>query len=254
MNLAKHGDLYRLVEYNDRFSEGLVRNLFLQLIEGMEYLHKKGVVHRDIKPENLLIDEEFRLIIADFNFATRLSVESAGSKSGTSQKHTETQLAQENQNKNIAQVQKKDIINISVKNKSGLVNTSVGPDQTQKFSSIVQRDFSVGSEAYNAPELWEIEARQSVARQDNKIITEDSRSYDGIKADIFSAAATLFLLTMKFQPFRRAHPKDPYYKRLAHKDKKYFWKIYKDSKTSPEFKDLFERMSSHLPKDRMEAS
>lgn len=59
---------------------------------------------------------------------------------------------------------------------------------------------------------------------------------------------------MKFQPFRRAHPKDPYYKRLAHKDKKYFWKIYKDSKTSPEFKDLFERMSSHVPKDRLEAS
>lgn len=73
MNLAKHGDLYRLVEYNERFSEGLVRHLFLQLVEGLEYLHKKGVVHRDIKPENLLIDEEFRLVIADFNFATRLS-------------------------------------------------------------------------------------------------------------------------------------------------------------------------------------
>ena len=90
MNLAKYGDLYRLVEYNDRFSEGLVRNLFLQLVEGMEYLHKKGVVHRDIKPENLLIDEEFRLIIADFNFATRLNVDNAGSKSGAVQKHTET--------------------------------------------------------------------------------------------------------------------------------------------------------------------
>ena len=90
MSLAKYGDLYRLVEYNERFSEGLVRNLFLQLIEGMEYLHKKGVVHRDIKPENLLIDEEFRLIIADFNFATRLNVENGGGKSGAVQKHTET--------------------------------------------------------------------------------------------------------------------------------------------------------------------
>ena len=117
----------------------------------------------------------------------------------------------------------------------------------------MQRDFSVGSEAYNAPELWEIESRQSEQRQNNKIITEDLRNYDGIKADIFSAAATLFLLTMKFQPFRRAHPKDPYYKRLSHKDKKYFWKIYKDYQTSAAFKDLFERMSSHIPKDRLEA-
>ena len=78
MNLAPHGDLYRLVEYNERFSEGLVRHLFEQLIEGLEYLHKKGVVHRDIKPENLLIDEEFRLIIADFNFATRLNADKIG--------------------------------------------------------------------------------------------------------------------------------------------------------------------------------
>lgn len=156
MNLAKHGDLFRLVEYNERFSEGLVRNLFSQLIEGMAYLHKKGVVHRDIKPENLLIDEEFRLIIADFNFATRLKVEKAGSKSGAVQTHTENYVAQENQNQNIAQVQKKDI---SAKSKSGQAKTSVGQDQPQRFSGVVQRDFSVGSEAYNAPELWEIEAR-----------------------------------------------------------------------------------------------
>ena len=88
MNLAKHGDLFRLVEYNERFSDGLVRHLFLQLVHGLEYLHRKGVVHRDIKPENLLIDEDFRLIIADFNFATRLSVLNAGSKSGTTaEKH-----------------------------------------------------------------------------------------------------------------------------------------------------------------------
>ena len=72
MNLAKYGDLFRLVEWNERFSENLVRNLFLQLIEGLEYLHSKGIVHRDIKPENLLIDENYRLVIADFNFATRL--------------------------------------------------------------------------------------------------------------------------------------------------------------------------------------
>ena len=74
------------------------------------------MVHRDIKPENLLIDKDFRLIIADFNFATRLA-----------RTHT-----------------------------SMLAPT---------FDPTVKRDISVGSVAYNAPELWEIEQRVSEIRQ-----------------------------------------------------------------------------------------
>ena len=72
MKLAEYGELYRLVEMNDRLSEDLVQYLFSQLVQGLDYLHSKGFVHRDIKPENLLIDRKFKLIIADFNFATKL--------------------------------------------------------------------------------------------------------------------------------------------------------------------------------------
>jgi hypothetical protein len=55
-------------------------------------------------------------------------------------------------------------------------------------------------------------------------------------------------MNLKFQPFRRATLKDPYYKRLATaKDKRNFWKIFSQCPMSPEFRDIFERMTAHDP-------
>lgn len=46
------------------------RRFFNQLMEGVNYLHHKGVAHRDLKPENLLLDEHDNLKISDFGMAT----------------------------------------------------------------------------------------------------------------------------------------------------------------------------------------
>ncbi|KAE8664448.1 Serine/threonine-protein kinase HT1 [Hibiscus syriacus] len=43
-----------------------VLRLALDISQGMEYLHSKGVIHRDLKSNNLLLNNEMRVKVADF--------------------------------------------------------------------------------------------------------------------------------------------------------------------------------------------
>lgn len=43
--------------------------MFHEIIDGIEYLHKLGVVHRDLKPENILLDYKNSVKIADFGLS-----------------------------------------------------------------------------------------------------------------------------------------------------------------------------------------
>ena len=93
-NTFQDGDgLYFLMEYDETFTElwdvmskgkrlvGLSETqtqfFAAQMINGLEHLHKHGVVHRDLKPENMLVSSSGCLKIVDFGTAKDLQVRAA---------------------------------------------------------------------------------------------------------------------------------------------------------------------------------
>jgi serine/threonine protein kinase len=59
-------------------------NMALDAAKGMLYLHKRGIVHRDLKSPNLLVDQVWRVKVADFNLSKLVEgTDSCNSKTGT---------------------------------------------------------------------------------------------------------------------------------------------------------------------------
>ena len=69
LEYASGGELFDYILHHRYLKDGAARRLFAQLVSGVGYLHKKGIVHRDLKLENLLLDRYKNIIITDFGFA-----------------------------------------------------------------------------------------------------------------------------------------------------------------------------------------
>ncbi|ROT40014.1 kinase-like protein [Sodiomyces alkalinus F11] len=69
LEYASGGELFDYILTHRYLKDNAARRLFAQLVSGVGYLHKKGIVHRDLKLENLLLDRNRNIIITDFGFA-----------------------------------------------------------------------------------------------------------------------------------------------------------------------------------------
>ena len=69
MEYCKHGELFDYIVKHEKLSEEESSIFFYQLINGLEYIHSKGISHRDLKPENLLLAENKILKIIDFGLS-----------------------------------------------------------------------------------------------------------------------------------------------------------------------------------------
>lgn len=85
MEYAAGGDMFQHVTHRRGLSEDESRWFFQQLILGLDYCHKMGVVNRDIKLENTLLDGSRRplLKICDFGYSKHEKDSLPKSKVGT---------------------------------------------------------------------------------------------------------------------------------------------------------------------------
>ncbi|KAG8216774.1 serine/threonine protein kinase, negative regulator of sexual conjugation and meiosis [Butyriboletus roseoflavus] len=73
MDYASDGDLFSQILHHCRYlgQDRLIKHIFLQLLDAVEYCHSLGIYHRDLKPENVLcFDGGLRVAITDFGLAT----------------------------------------------------------------------------------------------------------------------------------------------------------------------------------------
>ena len=54
-----------------KLSTNLVRHLFTQIVEAVEYMHSEGLVHCDLKLDNVLLTDEGATELIDFELALR---------------------------------------------------------------------------------------------------------------------------------------------------------------------------------------
>jgi serine/threonine protein kinase len=73
MDYAPDHDLFTQILHSCRYlgDDALIKHVFLQLLDAVEYCHSLGIYHRDLKPENILCYEDgLRIAITDFGLAT----------------------------------------------------------------------------------------------------------------------------------------------------------------------------------------
>ncbi|XP_031376593.1 mitogen-activated protein kinase kinase kinase NPK1-like isoform X2 [Punica granatum] len=77
------GSISSLLGKFGAFPEAVIRNYTKQLLVGLEYLHKNGIMHRDIKGANILVDNKGCIKLADFGASKQATISGAKSMKGT---------------------------------------------------------------------------------------------------------------------------------------------------------------------------
>jgi translation initiation factor 2-alpha kinase 4 len=85
MELCEEQSLRTIIKQNSLTEIAEIWRLFGQIVEGLAYIHGRGLIHRDLKPDNIFLDERKDVKIGDFGLATRGKLESVAGKPAMNQ-------------------------------------------------------------------------------------------------------------------------------------------------------------------------
>jgi serine/threonine protein kinase len=68
LEYANKGDMFNYILTSKGFDLHTARFYFKALINAVESMHNKNIAHRDIKLDNILLDNDFKLLLTDFEF------------------------------------------------------------------------------------------------------------------------------------------------------------------------------------------
>lgn len=69
MEYLTRGSLANLLKEEKPLPNNVVHKYFVQILEGVEFLHQRKIYHSDIKPSNILLTSENNVKICDFGIS-----------------------------------------------------------------------------------------------------------------------------------------------------------------------------------------
>ena len=106
MEYAGDKNLKQFINYyknkEELIPENIIANIIIQIVKGIEEIHKNNLIHRDLTPDNIFIDEKNLIKIGDFGITKILTETNKYTKSKIGKLHyiaPEIDLGQQYNNK-----------------------------------------------------------------------------------------------------------------------------------------------------------
>ncbi|WEW54957.1 serine/threonine protein kinase [Emydomyces testavorans] len=74
LDIALGGELLNFLKRLGTFDEECTRFYGAEILDAIDYMHRRGIIHRDLKPENVLLDSQMHVKITDFGTAKILDL------------------------------------------------------------------------------------------------------------------------------------------------------------------------------------